>query len=142
MSINTLKRMYEERRVMLLDTLKNRREELIPSQQHQIYGAIKEIEGFLDALSKIRDFTSQNRIGTTIIENDLSSDDKTIIEKLSEGTKSFSERVIIINKKIAGGIGKFFKGIGNTFLITKEVLQEVKKRKKESYSEKQENNKK
>jgi hypothetical protein len=49
MSLYTLKREYEERRQALIDQLQ-KNPNLDPATQHQIYGAIKEIENFLKTI--------------------------------------------------------------------------------------------
>jgi hypothetical protein len=49
MSLYALKREYEERRQALVDQLQ-RNPSLDPATQHQIYGAIKEIENFLKTI--------------------------------------------------------------------------------------------
>lgn len=49
MSLSTLKKEYEERRQALIDQLQ-KNQHLDPATQHQIYGAIKEIENFLKTI--------------------------------------------------------------------------------------------
>ena len=54
MPLNKLRRSFEERRLSLVEKLQKSKEELDLSQQHQIYGAIKEIENFLKSIDYYR----------------------------------------------------------------------------------------
>ncbi len=55
MALTKLQRDYEERRLSLIDTLQKGRSNLELSKQHQLYGAIKEIEHFLGSVEYYRE---------------------------------------------------------------------------------------
>ncbi len=60
MSLIKLHRSFEERRNNLVEKLEKNRSELDLSQQHQIYGAIKEIEKFLQSIEYHRTLEADN----------------------------------------------------------------------------------
>ena len=55
MSFRELIQLFERRRAELIDILKTRKEGVDLSRQHQIYGAIKEIELFHETLGYYQD---------------------------------------------------------------------------------------
>jgi hypothetical protein len=55
MSLIELKKVFEKRRYNLIQTLENNKDELDLAKQHQIYGAIKEIENFLKTIDYHRE---------------------------------------------------------------------------------------
>ena len=55
MVLTDLKRTFEKRRSNLINILENPDAELELGKQHQIYGAIKEIENFLRTLDHLRE---------------------------------------------------------------------------------------
>ena len=60
MSLHKLKRSFEERRNILIERLDKNRKDLDLSQQHQIYGAIKEIENFLKSIDQYRTLEAES----------------------------------------------------------------------------------
>jgi len=59
MPLNKLRRAFEERKASLVEQLKRNKNELDLSQQHQIYGAIKEIDNFLKTIDHYRTLEAQ-----------------------------------------------------------------------------------
>ena len=60
MPLTKLRRSFEERRTNLIEQLDKNRKELDLSQQHQIFGAIKEIENFLKSIDEQRTLEAEN----------------------------------------------------------------------------------
>lgn len=81
MSLTEIKKVFEKRRFNLIRTLETGREEIELSKQHQMYGAIKEIENIMRTIEHYRELE--------IKENDnyefkLSREpEKSLIEKIS-----------------------------------------------------------
>ena len=78
MSFREVIQLFERRRAELVDILKNRKDTIDLSRQHQIYGAIKEIELFLETLnyyheSMIRDLDKVDNIIMGVDEKPLIS---------------------------------------------------------------------
>jgi len=55
MVLNELRRTFEKRRLNLINILETDGSELDLGKQHQLFGAIKEIENFLRTLDNMRD---------------------------------------------------------------------------------------
>lgn len=68
MSIIKLHRSFEERRNNLIEKLEKNRSELDLSQQHQIYGAIKEIEKFLKSIDYYRTLEAESSFDIDLSE--------------------------------------------------------------------------
>lgn len=60
MSYIEIKRIFEQRKMNLMKTLENEKEELELSKQHQIYGAIKELENILKTLDYYQELEVKN----------------------------------------------------------------------------------
>lgn len=60
MPLNKLRRSFEERRNALVEKLEKNKSDLDLSQQHQIYGAVKEIENFLRSIDHYRTLEAEN----------------------------------------------------------------------------------
>ncbi len=54
MPLQNLRRSYEERRLNLIETLQKSKDDLELSKQHQLYGAIKEIEHLIKTIDSMR----------------------------------------------------------------------------------------
>ncbi len=61
-----LKKTFEKRRANLIALLESPDHGLDLGRQHQVYGAIKEIENFLRTLDHLRDLELQDNIGLTL----------------------------------------------------------------------------
>ena len=60
MSLLEVKRIIEKRKYNLINTLDNGREDIELSKQHQMYGAIKELETILKTIDYYREQEIQN----------------------------------------------------------------------------------
>lgn len=131
MPLNKLKRAYEERRLNLVETLQRNKESFELSKQHQLYGAIKEIEHFLKTIDSVR-------------EEQLRGED---FELRREGPEPIKSRAILAVREAGGKTKRFFvavfigvpagiiRGTGRAlhrtrrkFRMYKEALHEVKRR--------------
>ena len=65
-----LKKTFEKRRLNLIKILESPDSDLDLSKQHQIYGAIKEIENFLRTLDHLRELELNENINFSL-RNDL-----------------------------------------------------------------------
>jgi len=59
--------MFEKRRGELIYLLKNRKEEIDLSRQHQIYGAVKEIELFLETIHYFEDLAHKEELERIVL---------------------------------------------------------------------------
>ena len=83
MVVTELKKTFEKRRSNLINIIENPDAGLDLSKQHQIYGAIKEIENFLRTLDHLRDVELNSSM-----QFDLSSDHQQgMLAKLSTKLK-------------------------------------------------------
>lgn len=62
MPLIALKRTFEQRRNNLVGMLNNGRENLDLGKQHQIYGAVKEIDNFLKTIEYYRNLEIKSRV--------------------------------------------------------------------------------
>lgn len=91
-------KIFEKRRLELYNLLEQRRDEIKPEIQHQVYGAINEIDIFLKTLEYYKEKESDKEINAAILvtpqekENTLSK----MMLKLNE---RISKLKIIKNKK-------------------------------------------
>lgn len=66
MSLSELRQIFERRKYNLIQLLQERPSELSIEKQHQVYGAILEIENFLKAIDYYRDLEVRRGINKTI----------------------------------------------------------------------------
>ena len=59
--------LFEKRRQELIFLLKNRTDEIDLSRQHQIYGAVKEIELFLETIKYFEDISNDDEFDDVIL---------------------------------------------------------------------------
>lgn len=135
MPLNRLQREFEDRRQALVETLQRNKESLELSKQHQIYGAIKEIETFLKAIDHQR-------------ELQLRGDD---FELTREGPRPVAKRTSLAMQRLKSGTGKLFQNVSVVFnehivgrtkravhatkhrvKLVKDVAKEVKRRREPS----------
>ncbi len=133
MTIAKLQRTFEERRINLIDTLQKNKESLEISKQHQLYGAIKELETVLKTIDYYR-------------EEQLSGED---FELKREGPPAFSTRIglaframgertkgavsrvgAVFNETVVKGTKNAVKTTKHRIRFVKEVAAEVKARSK------------
>ena len=136
MSLNRLRRHFEERRLSLIETLQKGKKGMDLSKQHQVYGAIKEIESFLKTI----DYYHQE---------ELKGAD---FELKREGPKALSTRAGDAVKRMGKGTKRVFTGMGGALhtgfvkpaagavkgtkeriRLYKEVSKEVKARKRKKH---------
>ncbi|MBU0471674.1 MAG: hypothetical protein KKF89_05955 [Nanoarchaeota archaeon] len=79
MSLIEIKRIFEKRRFNLIKTLENGREDIELSKQHQIYGAIKELENIMNTLEYYQELESKNHFDLRL----SSEPNKTILQKIT-----------------------------------------------------------
>lgn len=130
MSLAKLRRRFEDRRLSLIETLKKDKGELELSKQHQIYGAIKEIENFLSAIDYER-------------EEDLKADDfelfsvqpkvKRSLGHVKERAKTVIASVRLTwDDKVSQPTRRAVRAAKRKVSLVKEVAREVKARSKET----------
>jgi len=131
MPLNRLQRAYEERRLNLIETLQKGRDELKLSKQHQLYGAIREIEQFL---RMIDDYRQEQLAGTDFElkregERPLAARMGQALQRMGNSTKGFfSNATIVFNRKVIGGVGRVVKGTKRRISFYRAVAKEVKAR--------------
>ena len=89
MVLSEITKIFEKRRIELYNLLEQRRDEMKPEIQHQVYGAINEIDIFLKTLEYYKAKDSDREINAAILvtpqekENKLSKMMSSINEKIS-----------------------------------------------------------
>ncbi len=99
MPLNRLQREFEDRRHSLIETLQRNKDSLELSKQHQIYGAIKEIEVFLKAIDHQRELL-------------LRGED---FELVREGPQPVAKRTSVAIDRLRSGTGALVRGITTVF---------------------------
>lgn len=110
MPLNKLRRSFEERKNTLVHKLEHSRDELDLSQQHQIYGAVKEIDNFLRSIDHYRTLEAEQGFNMDLTyerEWPLVKRTQKVFRKLSNGAVeilswTFVKTPIRINKRIRG----------------------------------------
>jgi len=134
MTLYALKREYEERKQALLDKLENN-PHMDAALQHQIYGAVKEIEHFMDAI----DMHMRNEQQLNI---DLSRDrprplferTKRIAGKVRTGTrKVVKEKIPAAAKKVASKPRQYMQRRRELRKLRKAVEEELRTRIKSEF---------
>ncbi|MFH1589500.1 MAG: hypothetical protein ABIB43_02955 [archaeon] len=67
MTFVEIKRIFEKRKFNLIKTLENEREDIELSKQHQIYGAIKELENILKTIDYYQEIEVQNHFEMRLV---------------------------------------------------------------------------
>ncbi|MBR9692613.1 hypothetical protein GOV07_01635 [Candidatus Woesearchaeota archaeon] len=131
MPLNKLKRQTEERRLGLIDTLQKGKDAFELSKQHQLYGAIKELEHTLKAI----DFFREEQIKGADFELKregppaLSTRMGNAMKSAGAGTVGiFASMGRGLHNTVIKGTGRVFKRGGRRIRMYKEVMKEVKKR--------------
>jgi hypothetical protein len=127
MPLQKLRRQFEERRVSLIETLKKSKETLELSKQHQLYGAIKEIENFVKAI----DFYREEQLKGADFEL-RGVEPKRRPGHAKERTKAFFASVgTALKEGIARPARSVVHAAKRKVHLVKEVAREVKARSKE-----------
>ncbi len=79
MNILDIKKIFEKRRYNLINALENNKDEIELSKQHQIYGAIKEIENMLKTLDYHREQEINNHFDFRL----SNEEEKTILQRIN-----------------------------------------------------------
>ncbi|NQU98212.1 hypothetical protein HQ533_01990 [Candidatus Woesearchaeota archaeon] len=87
MSLIEIKRIFEKRRFNLIKTLENGKEDIELSKQHQIYGAIKELENIMKTLDYYQETQAENHFDFRL----SNEPNKTILQKITLKLKRNSE---------------------------------------------------
>ena len=143
MPLHKLKRDFEERRVVLIETLQKNKDSLELSKQHQIYGAIKEIENFLKAI-EYQDEQRANGLDFELKGRD--SDDEPLAAKASRplhGLKTrtrawFETAKSAVHEKVVKKAGHAVKATKHKIKMIRDVAKEVKERSKKEREQKEE----
>ncbi len=134
MTLYVLKREYEERRQALIDKLKNQ-SNMDPAVQHQLYGAIKEIENFLQAI-EFQIHNEQERSLNIELQRDRPKPfverTKRFAGKVKSGTgRVFKEKIPEVTAKVTKGPRRFFKKRKEKKLLKKQIREEIRARLKQ-----------
>ena len=132
MSLNKLRRSYDERRNNLIEKLGKNRDELDLSQQHQIYGAIKEIENFLKSIDHHRTLEAEKSFDIELSqerESPVFKRTKHFVYRLGNGCKeivtwTFVRMPVTVSKGVRGQIEDYRERRE----VEKKVREEVRRR--------------
>ena len=136
MPLNKLKRSFEERKNTLVHKLEHNRDELDLSQQHQIYGAVKEIDNFLRSIDHYRTLEAEKGFNMDLTyerEWPLMKRTQRVFRKLRDGTIealswTFVKAPIRINKRVRGT----FEEYRERREIERRVREEVERKLREA----------
>lgn len=135
MSLNKLRRDFEERRNNLIEKLDKNREELDLSQQHQIYGAVKEIENFLKSIDHHRTLEAESAFDIELSQErewPLVKRTQRVAKKLGNGlvqvaTWTFVKAPIKMHKGVRGSIEEYRERREVEKQVRREVLKRMQK---------------
>jgi len=133
MTIAKLRRSFEERRLNLIETLRKNKESMEPAKQHQLYGAIKEIEYFLKTIDAYREEELQQTDFELRREAPapVSSRAALAIQRMGENTKHFAGRTKeAVHKHVVQRTKRVVKRTKEKIQFIKDVAAEVKARSK------------
>lgn len=131
MPLNRLQRDFEERRQCLVDTLQKGRDGLDLSKQHQIYGAIKEIENFLKAIDHQRELLLQGEDFELLRENPKQVARQASAKTFNERTGDLFKRAsIVFNERVVKKTSNAVKATKHRIRLWRDVAKEVKQREK------------
>ncbi len=143
MALHKLKRDFEERRNVLIETLQKNKDSLELSKQHQIYGAIKEIENFLKTI----DFHQEQQANGLDFElKGRDADDEPRAEKRAKPFHRVKTRTRAwyegakraVHEKVVKKAGRAVKATKRKLTMIREVAREVKERSKQERERKEE----
>lgn len=115
MPLNRLRRTFEERKASLIEQLRKNKDELDLSQQHQIYGAIKEIENFLKTIDHYRTLEAQQAFDIDLSKErewPLLQRTHRVVRKMGNGlmeaiTWTFVKTPVRLGKKVRGSFEEY-----------------------------------
>jgi hypothetical protein len=133
MSLEKLRRSIEERRQSLVETLRNGRDELDPSKQHQLYGAIKELESVVQTIDYYRD---EQLKGMEFELHRVVAAPKRkvamVFSRAGSGAKGAGSKfAAFFSEKVAGTAKRAVHATKRRIKLYREVSREVKARSKE-----------
>jgi len=133
MSLLKLRRHFEERRQSLIDTLQKGRETLELSKQHQIYGAIKEIDTFLKAI----EYHQEEQLrGDSWELAGFEPKVKRTFGSARERTKTiFTNLRLVLRERVAHPTKRAAHAVRKRVALVKEVAREVRARSKDEKKE-------
>jgi hypothetical protein len=133
MSLPKLKRQFEERRLALIETLQKGRDTLDLSKQHQLYGAIKEIENFLKTI----DYYHEEQLNGEAWElKSIEPKMKKAAGHARERTKRFFTGVgHVLREKVAHPARRAAHAVKRKVRLVKDVTREVKARSSDEKSD-------
>jgi hypothetical protein len=135
MALNKLRRTFEERRLHLIEKLDKNRSELDLSQQHQIYGAIKEIEQFLKSIDHHRTLEADSAFDIELSQEKewpFARRLQRIIRKLGNGSKevivwTFWRAPVRLGRGVRGSMEEYRERRQIEKQVRAEVLERMKK---------------
>ena len=136
MPLNKLRRSFEERKNTLVSKLEKNRDELDLSQQHQIYGAVKEIDNFLRSIDHYRTLEAEQGFDMDLTyekEWPLIQRTQRMMRKLRDGTLevltwTFVKVPVRINKKVKGSYEEYRERREVERKVREEVSRRLKKK--------------
>jgi hypothetical protein len=128
MPLSKLRRSFEERRLVLIETL--RKGELDLSKQHQLYGAIKEIENVLKAVEYYQEEHLKGSDFELKREGPRPLRARTAIfaAQVTLGAKGAARTLRLGIVRVGKGTKRAVRGLGKSVRLIKEVAREVKAR--------------
>ncbi|MDD9954224.1 MAG: hypothetical protein OXR66_07880 [Candidatus Woesearchaeota archaeon] len=130
-SLYTLLREYEERRQSLVDQLQ-KNPNLDPAVQHQIYGAIKEIETFVKSIEFHISNTHEKNIALELARDrpqPIREKTRKVVNKMKAGTeKVLKEHIPAASKKIASVPKRYFAKRREKVRMRLAIEREIKQR--------------
>jgi|GEM_PF-1111377 len=136
MSLYNLKREYEERRRVLVEQLQNNRD-LDPATQHQIYGAIKEIENFLKTIDYQVSVEQEKDLNVDLSRERPSpfvERTKSAVYHVAHGTKRvFTHHIPTVAKKAVAVPKQYFDKRKEEARLRQEIETEIRARKQPGY---------
>jgi hypothetical protein len=133
MTLEKLRRSFEERRQSLVDTLRNNRDGLDAAKQHQLYGAIKELESVLQTIDYYRD--EQLKGMEFELHRAISTPKRKIamvFSRAGSGAKGAGSKfAAFFSEKVAGKAKRAVHATKRRIKLYREVSREVKARSKD-----------
>lgn len=132
MPLNKLQRSFEERRNNLIEKLEKNRKDLDLSQQHQIYGAIKEIENFLKSIDHYRTLEAESAFDIELSQErewPVLRRAQRVVKKLGRGVREVVTWTFVkMPVKVGHGVKGTYEEYRERREVEREVREEVQKR--------------
>ncbi len=142
MPLNKIRKSFEKRKLNLVETLKENEGELELSKQHQIYGAVKEIEKVLNIIDKHKqnpeedlEVELEGKKSTEETSPFLAKAGLAVHKAGKVGAKTVAGATIALGKGMKKAVKGTIKGTKNKISNTKEkidlykqAVEEIKKR--------------